>query len=176
MTYTQKVYGIYLPMSLSYQLTPPYSPTLIGSCLATTAASPQPPSATKVAVSVSAAASCSTRALAMRVPSLASRTTKPAGSVEWGGEGVDGGWDYRGIPTKKGYNQTKHNKKYMFGGWMWFRTDFFQQLEVNLKYIIWLSFYIEWNNIGLFTHFHKEKGSYSHIYLYWPLLKSDFGD
>lgn len=88
-----------------------------------------------------------------------------------------GGWrvGIRGS-QQKGYDQTKRNKKYMFGGWM-IQSWVFFATGSPFK-VMWLSWNIlSLSDIGVFfTHFHKEKSSYSHVYLAWQLLTSDFGD
>ena len=155
-----------------YMVSPLYSTTLIGSSLAATEAFPSTPHLPPKGPSPSAPppvvphalwrCGCHQRPRARR--NLQGQWSE--GEKGW----MEGG--NRGIPTKMGYNQTKHNKKYMFGGWMWFRTElFFSNWNSLWKNMI--IFYIEWNNIGLFTHFHKDKGS--HIYLRWQLRTSDFG-
>lgn len=91
--------------------------------------------------------------------------------------GRSGGWrvGLQGIPTKKGYNQTKSQQRIH----VWCVDDselscFATGSPFEIYHMIIVLHWVK--QTGLFTHFHKEKGSYSHIYLYWPLLTSDFGD
>ena len=93
-------------------------------------------------------------------------------TCKWRSGGWRVGW-IGGSQQKRDTTKPNHNRKYMFGGWMWFRTEVFCSWKSLWRNTVWLLSTLS-EIIWVFTHFHKEKGS--HIYLQWQLRTSDFGD